>query len=81
MLSLLLLGTISIAVTVTLTVMISTTSTNHLIEDALRGRTTARPPLVNGLGLNRRLLEADFGSGLDGVRHTLEALGGILEAF
>ena len=52
-----------------------------LIEDGLRGRTTARPPLVNGLGLNRRLLEADFGSGLDGLRHTLEALGGILEAF
>ena len=53
----------------------------NCIEDALRGRTTARPPLVNGLGLNRRLLEADFGSGLDGLRHTLEALGGILEAF
>ena len=51
------------------------------IEDGLRGRTTARPPLVNGLGLNRRLLEADFGSGLDGLRHTLEALEGILEAF
>ena len=51
------------------------------IEDALRGRTTARPPLVNGLGLNRRLLEADFGSGLGGLRHTLEALVGILEAF
>ena len=53
----------------------------NLIEDALRGRTTARPPLVNGLGLNRRFLEADFGSGLGGLRHTLEALVGILEAF
>ena len=52
-----------------------------IIEEGLHGRTTARPPLVNGLGLNRMLLEADFGSGLDGLRHTLEALGGILEAF
>ena len=40
---------------------------DFVIEDGLRGRTTARPPLVNGLGLNRRLLEPALGSGLEAL--------------
>ena len=54
------------------------------IEDAPRGRATARPPLVCGHVLGWRPLEAALGSGLEVLRHTLEAsrrhLEGVLEA-
>ena len=50
------------------------------IEDNLRGRTTARPPLVDGHGLCRRPFWLALGGVLEALGRVLEVLESVLEA-